>query len=227
MRKSTFCTIAVLSIISLYIIITISVATAADLTIGNYQLVSSKRIDRTTWEYTYKASVANSGTIDMTNVSASATSALSFVTVISGAIYFGDVNANSSVRSLDFFTIRVNRQCTLKQFDLNWKSNFTYVYPTTTSATVAIASAAKENDVDKVLKQIDSQYQSRYKEAIESLKSNGILQLFGQVLETARLVYEKNNIAKYEIQVDYNGKQVTFYLYLKQNDLGQWSIWYL
>jgi len=56
---------------------------APELTVGDYQLVSSKRISRTVSEYTYKAAVINTGS-DALDVSATLNINTPGVTVLDG-----------------------------------------------------------------------------------------------------------------------------------------------
>jgi hypothetical protein len=112
-------------------------AQASDLTVGNYELVSSKRITRTVWEYSYRASIANSGGIDATNVTATSTSTVPGITVKSGSLTFGQVPAGATVKSSDTITINVNRLYTLAGSDLSWSIDYTLVTPNGDTATFA------------------------------------------------------------------------------------------
>ena len=60
--------VAVFFLFSLFTTCFVALASAADLTIGNYQLISSLRINRTVWQYTYTASITNSSAVEYTNV---------------------------------------------------------------------------------------------------------------------------------------------------------------
>ena len=102
-------------------------AQASDLTVGNYELVSSKRITRTVWEYSYRASVTNTGTNDVRNVIATAKSNVPGLTMISNSLSFGSVSIGTKVKSSSTFTIRVNRQYSLYRKDLDWRFAFDYV----------------------------------------------------------------------------------------------------
>lgn len=81
---------------------------AQQLTIGDYVIVSSKRLSRTEFEYTYKASVTNTGE-GVNNVTATLTSGVAIMTVLEGTLSFGNVAAGAKVQSVDTFTVRVNR----------------------------------------------------------------------------------------------------------------------
>lgn len=87
----------------------------ASLTIGNYQLVSSKRINLITFEYVYKATISNTGE-DVINVSANLTTGSPYISVIEGVLSFGSVAAGASIPSIDTFTVRHDRR---GPFDVN------------------------------------------------------------------------------------------------------------
>ena len=85
----------------------------AELTIGNYTLVSSKRVSRVEYEYTYKADVTNTGTIGYTNVTAAITSNSPYTTIMEPDLSFssgGLINPDETVTSDDTFTLRHDRR---------------------------------------------------------------------------------------------------------------------
>lgn len=88
---------------------------AADLTVGNYTLVSSKRISVTDFEYVYKAQVTNTGQA-MRGVVGTVVSTNPATTIVEGTLSFGDVAAGGSAISVDTATIRHNRS---QPFDLS------------------------------------------------------------------------------------------------------------
>lgn len=92
---------------------------APELTIGNYQLISSERIGRTESEYTYKAAVTNTGS-DALDVSATLNINAPGVTVLSGTLSFGDVAAGTTATSADTFTIRQDRTYSLNESQFQW-----------------------------------------------------------------------------------------------------------
>lgn len=97
---------------------------APELTVGNYELVSSKRITRTVFEYTYKAAVTNNTGIDVTEVSATVSINSPGITVIDNYLEFGAVPNGASSESNNTFTIRQDRQHALDPSELIW--NFRY-----------------------------------------------------------------------------------------------------
>src|SRR5262245_46482904 len=87
------------------------VASAAPvLSIDNagWQLVSSVRVGRTEYDYTYRPNVTNRGS-DALNVRATLSSTSSRTVVIDGAVTFGAVNAGATVAGGDTFTVRQDR----------------------------------------------------------------------------------------------------------------------
>lgn len=97
---------------------------ASELAIGDYQLVSSKRVTRTVFEYTYKATVTNNTGIDVTEVSATVSINAPGITVIDNYLEFGVVPNGAISESNDTFTIRQDRQQTFEPSELIW--NFQY-----------------------------------------------------------------------------------------------------
>lgn len=91
----------------------------ADLSIDNYTLVSSKRVSRVEYEYTYRADVTNDGQ-DAKNVMAQVTSNSPYTTIIEGNLEFGDVAAGSSVTSSDTFIIKQDRRYPFGWLALTW-----------------------------------------------------------------------------------------------------------
>ncbi len=102
-----------------------SVLAAPELTIGNYQLVSSKRISRTVFEYTYKASISNTG-IGAKSVVAKLNIKLPGVRVLDDSLEFGDVKAGATTSSKDSFLIRQDRQKALSVSSFLWEVNALY-----------------------------------------------------------------------------------------------------
>lgn len=91
-----------------------------EMTISNYVLVSKVRTGRTTFDYTYRASVTNNSTENAKNVEASLTSLVSTTTVLAGTLTFGDVAAGSTVASSGTFTVRIDRNLPFNQSNLGW-----------------------------------------------------------------------------------------------------------
>ena len=101
------------------IVFLLSNAAWADLTVGNYTMISSKRVSRVEYEYTYRADLTNSGDA-VKNVMAQVTSSSPYTTVVEGNLEFGDVASGDTVTSNDTFTIKQNRRYPLNWSDLVW-----------------------------------------------------------------------------------------------------------
>lgn len=97
---------------------------APELAVGNYQLVSSKRISRTVFEYTYKAEITNTGS-DALNVFATLNIDAPGVTVLDGELSFGDVGSGATVSSVDTFKIRHDRAYAYNERLLEWTTRAT------------------------------------------------------------------------------------------------------
>ncbi|MEA2031574.1 MAG: choice-of-anchor L domain-containing protein [candidate division Zixibacteria bacterium] len=89
----------------------------------NYQLVSSTRVGRTAYNYTYQVSITNNGT-DVQNVTAAVSSSSPNTTIIDGSVNFGDVATGSTVAGTDTFTIRQNRSYAFDPNSLTWNIQF-------------------------------------------------------------------------------------------------------
>ena len=91
----------------------------ADLTVGNYTLISKSQVGRYQFDYTYRANVTNTGP-NATNVNAQATSGSPHTQVIDGSLNFGDVSSQMTVISQDTFTIRQDRRFPFDPTTLTW-----------------------------------------------------------------------------------------------------------
>lgn len=103
---------------------------AENIVIGDYTLVSARRISRTVYEYTYRADVSNWGTADAT-ITATLASTAANITVLEGALSFGDVAEGATQASTDTFRIRQNRTQRFNQDALVWSVQATPLPPTT------------------------------------------------------------------------------------------------
>jgi|GEM_PF-2600619 len=101
------------------LLLSAGIASAQDLTIGNYTLISKERVSRTEYNYTYQADITNTGS-DVKNVMASLTSNSPHTTVVDGTLSFGDVASGTTVTSSDTFTIKQNRLYPLDWSDVVW-----------------------------------------------------------------------------------------------------------
>ncbi len=92
----------------------------SDLDVGSYVLVRSVRISRTVSEYSYRASVNNSGALAR-GVTASLTVPVPGVTVLDGNLAFGAVAGGGSAPSCDTFTIRHDRAFSFDEKAFLWE----------------------------------------------------------------------------------------------------------
>src|SRR3982751_6006712 len=93
----------------------------ADLSITNYRFISEVRYTRTQWFVTYGADLTNKGAA-RAGVTATVTSTVPSVEVMAGqgTLHFAPVPANSTVSSMDTFTILVDRTLPFDIATLSW-----------------------------------------------------------------------------------------------------------
>ena len=120
-----------------------TVTTLTSIAIGPYHLHSSTRYSQYLYEYTYTTSAINSGSA-ATSVLGTVTSSSANTVVISGAVNFGNVAADSTTPGTTTFTIRQDRRYSFDPTSLTWV--FTgAVSPSnigTTAASVTLTSTA-------------------------------------------------------------------------------------
>jgi PKD repeat protein/flagellar hook assembly protein FlgD len=102
-------------VLAWFLILTSGLSWAADLTVGNYTLVSSRRLSATDFEYVYRAQVTNTGPA-MRSVVGTVVSTNPATTIVEGTLSFGDVPEGGTATSVDTATFRHNRS---QPFDLN------------------------------------------------------------------------------------------------------------
>jgi len=100
-----------------------SLSQSSNLTIGNYVKVSEKRISRTVYEYTYRASITNTGP-NVLNVVATVASNFTHTSIIDNTLSFGDVAAGTTVSNSDTFTFRHDRLYAFSWSNLTWNISF-------------------------------------------------------------------------------------------------------
>jgi hypothetical protein len=101
-----------------------------------YPSVSSRRISATVWEYTMKYSIKNTGDGNAHAVSATLNSVSPLVTVVQGAVSFGDIAAGKVATSTGTFVIRMDRTKAVTNSDLTWSVTYTDDYGATASVVV-------------------------------------------------------------------------------------------
>ncbi|MBL8350364.1 MAG: PKD domain-containing protein [Burkholderiaceae bacterium] len=113
-----------------------TVSWAADLTVGTYTLVSSKRVSLTDYEIVYKAQVTNTGPA-LRSVVGTVVSTNPATMILEGTLSFGDVAAGGTVTSVDTFTLRHNRSQPFDASRLIWTVNGTPATPIQSDFTVS------------------------------------------------------------------------------------------
>lgn len=93
---------------------------AAPLTVGNYTLISSTRVSRTDFIYTYRAVIFNSGFTTHTPT-ATLNIATPGVTILDGTLSFGTVPAGTTATSTDTFSLRHDRSSAFSEADFHWQ----------------------------------------------------------------------------------------------------------
>jgi hypothetical protein len=115
-------------------------AAVSPFTIGQFALLNTVRVGRTTFENTYSAQLTNTGAIGtIGNVTAQVQSLKPSVVVIDGELTFGSLAAGATGVSQDTFKIRVDRQVPFAESDLQW--TFAAAFPT---LSVSIQASPKE-----------------------------------------------------------------------------------
>lgn len=143
---------ALILIIMLLLSATGRVAHAApELTVGNYQLISTTRIGRTESEYTYKAAITNTGS-DASNVTATLSIDVPGVTVINNQLNFGDIQTGNTLESSNTFSIRHDRLYSFRADDLQWTIHATpKLSPPTNPETVEIGNGESPLTINTLL----------------------------------------------------------------------------
>jgi RHS repeat-associated protein len=85
-----------------------------------YNLVSSTRVTRTLFDYTYSVQITNNGTDGLTAFTAGVKSRSDATRIIDGDARFSDIAAGATATSLDTITIRQDRTIPFKPSNLVW-----------------------------------------------------------------------------------------------------------
>lgn len=134
--------ILVLGII-LSLFMTSVTALADDLSINGYTLVTSKRVSLYEYDYTYKASLSNTGRA-VTDVKAQVVSSSPYIKTVENELDFGDVASGATVESIDTAVFRHDRRGPFDTTKLTWTINATpvlVVVPDVTGRTEETAQA--------------------------------------------------------------------------------------
>ena len=105
------------------------IANAEELSVDARQLVAKQRVGRSFFNYTYTATVTNSGP-GKQNVVATVTSLSPNTVIVEGTLTLGTIAASATILSTDTFTFRQNRRVLLNPDDLVY--TFAYDLPSNT-----------------------------------------------------------------------------------------------
>jgi Subtilase family len=114
------------SIITAMLLPSLALAQIPSLKITNYQVVSSKRINATQFEYEYRVTVTNAGA-DAEKVIGSVSVLPTNTQIIDGGVSFDTVLSGQIVTSMDTIKIRQDRRFVLSTKNLHW--HFRFVTP--------------------------------------------------------------------------------------------------
>jgi len=92
----------------------------------NYQLISSKRVGRTSFDYTYKVNIINNG-FNVQDVIATVISDSPNTTIMDGNVSFGEILDGETISGEDTFTFRQNRKYAFDPSTLSWEIQFELV----------------------------------------------------------------------------------------------------
>jgi photosystem II stability/assembly factor-like uncharacterized protein len=95
----------------------------ADPAVANYTLVSSQRVTRTEYSYTYNVTFQNPGNA-VKNVVAHVSSNNTATTIVDGDVNVGSIGSTTSVTSNDTITIRQDRTVAFNSENLQWQIAF-------------------------------------------------------------------------------------------------------
>ena len=104
--------------------------------------VSSTRVGRTTFNYTYTINVTN-GAPGLSNAVATVTSSAAATTIVQGSVALGTLTAGASVTSTNTFTLQQDRTVAFNPASLTWTVTGTpfEVVPNVVGATLAAATS--------------------------------------------------------------------------------------
>lgn len=142
------------------------VASNAPVVIDDYYLVSSARISRTVFEYTYQVDATNFDTQDL-GITARLSSAVASTTVVQGSVDFGNVLQGDTRQSQGTFVLRIDRSVPFDATQLTWSVQ-TQVLPPTTFQLIDQAADAGTLDQETALvykvyaEQADSRLPAEY-----------------------------------------------------------------
>jgi hypothetical protein len=177
---------------------------AADFELTGYELVSAVRTGRTTFEYTYHATLKNSSTTDITSATATLTSLISSVSVVDGEVTFPETAMGTTSKSIDTFKIRSDRTVQFNQSYLPWTI-------TTKGGAVSTPVPAKTNFADALItgsvadakRYIGDNFNKRFGEIVTTLNAEQLKEL-GQTVKDSRLTFSSDTFAEFEAIIKFD-----------------------
>lgn len=109
--------------------IAVAQTSSGEVTIAGFDLLSSKRVGRTTFEYEYGVNVQNSTSTDITDVSVTVSSSTTGVTVIDDSATIGAIASGTTATSGDTITVEVDRRVRFNPIDLGVMLNYEQIDP--------------------------------------------------------------------------------------------------
>jgi beta-lactam-binding protein with PASTA domain len=106
-----------------------------------YELVSSARTGRTTLDYTYRIRVANTGPA-LSDATARVVSSTASTVIVDADVSLGDIPANTTLLSVDTFTLRQERTSAFTPTVLNWTISGSVTIPIPNVVGITQAAAA-------------------------------------------------------------------------------------
>lgn len=97
---------------------------SGDVTIAGFDLLSKKRVGRTTFEYEYGVNVQNGTSSDVSDVSATVSSSSTNVTVVDGNAVIGDIASGTTATSGDTVKVAVDRRGRFSPDQLDAEFNY-------------------------------------------------------------------------------------------------------
>lgn len=95
-------------------------AAVGPLTVASLEKVGETRVDRTTYDYTYRVRLHNAGSDDASNVSAKLTAAPVGTSIVDGNVAAGTIAAGATVTPTDQIVLRINRTTAFQPAALVW-----------------------------------------------------------------------------------------------------------
>ncbi len=79
-------------------------------------------------------------------------------------------------------------------------------------------------DIDSAVSCVSIDSQEKYREAFNVLKDAGKLNEFAEDMKNLELIYVRGDRAKYRLKRLEDGEEITYYIYFKKDENGEWKI---